>query len=201
MPGLYTADPRIVPDAELIPTLTYQEAGEIAALGAKALHPRTVEPTARWRIPLLLRSSQTPDAPGTDIIPQDDVAAELAPPRPQRWVVAAQPLTERPSYLTSEQWCAGQKAGLVEVTATHLPAWPLTVGETSATASIVDAAASELASQLSPVALSAEPRQVRMAIADDRVVEAQRLTHTLLLRLAASQVTAAAPVYADELAG
>ena len=195
--GLYTADPRIVPDAELIPTLTYAEAGEIAALGAKALHPRTVEPTAHWGIPLLLRSSLAPDAPGTDVIPQEDVAAGLAPMRPQRWVVAAQALIERPPHLEDEQW----RSGLVEVTATRLPAWPLTADEMDATASVAEAVAGELASHLAPLALSVELRQLRMIVASDRAAEAQRLAHTLLLQLTAPQAIVAAPVYESELAG
>ncbi len=67
--GVYTADPRVVADAQLLPRLSYSEVAEIAAAGARVLHPRAVEPLARWGIPLYLRSSFAPAAPGTDILP------------------------------------------------------------------------------------------------------------------------------------
>jgi aspartokinase/homoserine dehydrogenase 1 len=71
--GIYTADPRFYPDAERYAYLTYSQAAELASAGAKVLHPCTIEPLIRSGIPLYLRSSFMPDAPGTDIIP-DSVA-------------------------------------------------------------------------------------------------------------------------------
>ncbi len=70
--GVYTADPRLVADAQLLPRLSYSEVAAIAAAGARVLHPRAVEPLARWGIPLYLRSSFAPDAPGTDILPLEE---------------------------------------------------------------------------------------------------------------------------------
>ncbi|HEY7356772.1 MAG TPA: aspartate kinase [Ktedonobacterales bacterium] len=70
--GVYTADPRLVADAQLLPRLSYNEVAAIAAAGARVLHPRAVEPLARWGIPLYLRSSFAPAAPGTDIVPLSD---------------------------------------------------------------------------------------------------------------------------------
>lgn len=70
--GVYTADPRVVADAQLLPRLSYREVAEIAAAGARVLHPRAVEPLARWGIPLYLRSSFAPSAPGTDILPLEE---------------------------------------------------------------------------------------------------------------------------------
>jgi aspartokinase/homoserine dehydrogenase 1 len=67
--GIYTADPRLFAEAELLPRLTYAEVRAIAATGAKVVHPRTVEPLASWGIPLHLRSTFAPDAPGTDVLP------------------------------------------------------------------------------------------------------------------------------------
>lgn len=68
--GVYTADPRVVADAQLLPRLTYTDVAAIAAAGARVLHPRTVEPLAYRGIPLYLRSAFAPTAPGTDILPQ-----------------------------------------------------------------------------------------------------------------------------------
>lgn len=78
VPGIYTADPHRFPDATLLPTLTYAEVRAIAATGAKVLHPRTVEPLVRWGIPLHLRSSFAPDAPGTDVLPDPVLATTVA---------------------------------------------------------------------------------------------------------------------------
>ncbi len=69
VPGIYTADPRLHADATLLPQLSYAEVRAIAAKGAKVVHPRTIEPLARWHIPLHLRSSFAPEAPGTDVLP------------------------------------------------------------------------------------------------------------------------------------
>src|SRR5882724_10324161 len=49
VPGLLTADPRVVPDARVIPQLHAREAAELAYYGAKVLHPRALIPVAGWR--------------------------------------------------------------------------------------------------------------------------------------------------------
>src|SRR6185503_8594437 len=56
VPGILTADPRIVPDARLIPQLHHREAAEVAHYGAKVLHPRALIPVAGTRIALHVRS-------------------------------------------------------------------------------------------------------------------------------------------------
>ncbi len=110
VPGMLTADPRIAPDVALLPVLTYGEAQRMATLGARALHPATIEPVARWGIPLELRATATPTAPGTDIIPE---AAQWRYTRSGAWFVAARP------------WSEPSGRALAEVTAVWLPAWPL----------------------------------------------------------------------------
>lgn len=55
--GVYTADPRIVPEAKLLPSISYDEVLELANLGAKVLHPRAVELAANYKVPLQVRSS------------------------------------------------------------------------------------------------------------------------------------------------
>jgi bifunctional aspartokinase / homoserine dehydrogenase 1 len=67
VPGILTADPRLVPDARLIPQLHHREAGEVAHYGAKVLHPRALIPIAGTRIVLQVRSFIKPDAPGTEV--------------------------------------------------------------------------------------------------------------------------------------
>lgn len=65
--GLLTADPRSVADARVIPELHYREATELAFYGAKVLHPRTIIPLMKDRIPLVIKNSFRPEFPGTRI--------------------------------------------------------------------------------------------------------------------------------------
>ena len=62
--GVYTADPRLVPEARKIPELSYEEMLELAATGSKVLMNRSVELAMKRRLNLVVRSSFT-DAPGT----------------------------------------------------------------------------------------------------------------------------------------
>ena len=63
--GVYTCDPRLVPDARLLETMSYQEAMELSYFGAKVIHPRTIAPIAQFNIPCLIKNTGNPSAPGT----------------------------------------------------------------------------------------------------------------------------------------
>ena len=65
MSGVLTADPRIVPGARTIPSLSYAEASELAYFGAKVLHPKTIRPALARKIPVRIVNSRAPDDPGT----------------------------------------------------------------------------------------------------------------------------------------
>jgi aspartate kinase len=65
--GVLDADPRLIPDAALIPHLSYREAGQFAALGAEVLHPGTTAPAAEARIEVRVASTFNPGSPGTRI--------------------------------------------------------------------------------------------------------------------------------------
>jgi aspartokinase/homoserine dehydrogenase 1 len=67
VPGILTADPRLVPDARLIPHLHHREAAELAHYGAKVLHPRALIPIAGTRIILRVRSFVDPASEGTEV--------------------------------------------------------------------------------------------------------------------------------------
>ena len=67
VPGLLTADPRIVSDARVIPQLNAREAAELAYYGAKVLHPRALTPLANRSTPLFIRPFAEPNAAGTEI--------------------------------------------------------------------------------------------------------------------------------------
>lgn len=72
--GMFTTDPRHIPSARLIRTLDVREAQELAALGAKVLHPRCLDPIRVAGIPLVIRNTMHPDADGTTIVPAGDDA-------------------------------------------------------------------------------------------------------------------------------
>ena len=65
--GVMTADPRIVPEARVIPELSYSEVGELAYFGAKILHPKTIRPIIERGIPLWVKNTFNPDFVGTRI--------------------------------------------------------------------------------------------------------------------------------------
>jgi diaminopimelate decarboxylase/aspartate kinase len=65
VPGLFSANPRMVPNARLLRALHYDEAQEIASNGAKILHPRCVLPVRQYKIPLHVYATQAPEMEGT----------------------------------------------------------------------------------------------------------------------------------------
>ncbi|MGK2926332.1 MAG: bifunctional aspartate kinase/diaminopimelate decarboxylase [Lysobacterales bacterium] len=67
VPGMFSADPRLVPEARLLRSLSYSEAQELASMGAKVLHPPSIQPARRHGIPVWIKDSNRPDEPGTRI--------------------------------------------------------------------------------------------------------------------------------------
>ena len=63
--GVLSADPRLVPEATVIPALSYHEAMELAYFGAKVLHPQTMVPAVARSIPIWIRNTFRPDQTGT----------------------------------------------------------------------------------------------------------------------------------------
>ena len=74
--GVYTADPRIVPNAKKIPEITYDEMLELATLGAKVLHNRSVEMAKKYGVQLVVRSSLN-NAQGTVVKEETDMESML----------------------------------------------------------------------------------------------------------------------------
>ena len=75
--GVYNCDPRLVDDARLLKSLSYQEAMELSYFGASVLHPKTIAPIAQFHIPCLIKNSFNPQAAGT-LIGQDTGEDNLA---------------------------------------------------------------------------------------------------------------------------
>ena len=67
VPGMFSANPREVPDARLLARLDYAEAQEIATTGAKVLHPRSIGPCRDANVPMAILDTERPDLPGTRI--------------------------------------------------------------------------------------------------------------------------------------
>ncbi|MFC3024341.1 bifunctional aspartate kinase/homoserine dehydrogenase I [Vibrio zhugei] len=75
--GVYNCDPRLVPDARLLKSLSYQEAMELSYFGASVMHPKTIAPIAQFQIPCLIKNSFNPQGVGT-LIGQDTGEDNLA---------------------------------------------------------------------------------------------------------------------------
>ena len=77
VPGIFSADPNVVPTARVIPRLSFTLAEALAECGAKILFPHTLRPARRRRIPVRVRSSLQPALTGTRIAP--DIPTEPGP--------------------------------------------------------------------------------------------------------------------------
>ena len=75
--GMYTANPKIVKQAQPIATISYQEAMELSHFGAKVLYPPTIQPVLRKNIPILIKNTFEPEALGTYI--SNDVTSQSNP--------------------------------------------------------------------------------------------------------------------------
>jgi aspartokinase/homoserine dehydrogenase 1 len=72
--GVLSADPRLVPDATVIDSLSYNEAMELAYFGAKVIHPQTMAPAVAQQIPIWIRNTFAPHKAGTLICANPDSA-------------------------------------------------------------------------------------------------------------------------------
>jgi diaminopimelate decarboxylase/aspartate kinase len=76
VPGMFSADPRVVPSARLLVALHYDEAQELASAGSSVLHPRCIAPMRESAIPIFIRSTSSPEISGTVI---SSVTEEIEP--------------------------------------------------------------------------------------------------------------------------
>ena len=77
VPGIYTANPHQLPHARLLKQLNYDEAQEIASMGAKVLHPNCIPPVRRANIPMVVKFTHMPGHSGTLITKDIDESAPL----------------------------------------------------------------------------------------------------------------------------
>jgi len=85
VPGILRADPAAVPDAEVVPSMRFEEAAELAYFGAKVLHPRTIEPARRCGIPVRVLGTFHVDPDGNRLVSQQGTLIDdQAPAEPIR---------------------------------------------------------------------------------------------------------------------
>ncbi|AHG60178.1 bifunctional aspartate kinase/homoserine dehydrogenase I [Buchnera aphidicola] len=70
--GVFTCDPRIVSNAHLLKSLSYEEAMELSYFGAKVLHPRTIEPLSQFKIPCFIKNTTNIQSSGTLICQKNE---------------------------------------------------------------------------------------------------------------------------------
>ena len=72
--GIMSADPRVIDGARTIPEISYDEAAELAYFGARVVHPYTILPAVSREIPVWVKNTYDPQAPGTRITGRSDAA-------------------------------------------------------------------------------------------------------------------------------
>jgi aspartate kinase len=88
--GILSGDPHIVPSAKPLSVITYEEAAELAYYGAQVLHPRAMQPCAKTDVPVLVKNSYNPSAPGTRIV---STVEKNATPKPVRAITTRRDVT------------------------------------------------------------------------------------------------------------
>ena len=88
--GVFSADPRKVPDAAVLPAITPEEAAELTYYGSEVIHPFTMEQVVRAGIPIRIKNTFKPDLPGTIVDPSAD---SLAPAKPATAITAKRGIT------------------------------------------------------------------------------------------------------------
>jgi len=72
VPGVLTADPRVTPRARTVPTLSFEEAAELAYFGAKVLHPKTLQPAIERNIPVRICNSRAQESGSTLVVAETE---------------------------------------------------------------------------------------------------------------------------------
>ncbi len=75
--GVLTADPAVIAEPYTVKSMSYAEAAELSLCGAKVLHPNTIQPAQKFKIPVSIYNSKQPEAQGT-IIGKDSIAGDSA---------------------------------------------------------------------------------------------------------------------------
>ncbi len=140
--GIMTADPRLVPGARPLAALSFAEASELAYYGGKVLHPHTLIPAIKARIPVRVLNTFKPGHPGTLILADADARAEgvqsIAFKRRQTIVSVSSPrMAEGSGFLARIFEAFGRRRVAVDMVSTSEVTVSLSVGDTARLADAV----------------------------------------------------------------
>jgi aspartate kinase len=124
--GLMTADPRLVPAAQVLEQATFREAAELAGFGAKVLHPASIDPAIHGGLPVVVRNSLAPERPGTRIGATGSTAPAVravASRGPLQLVALRAPGRLREGGFTAEVLRAVDRPGLQPLAVLPGPVW------------------------------------------------------------------------------
>jgi len=139
--GVMTTDPKLCPEARVIPQMSFDEAADLAHFGAKVLHPATLAPAMRDNIPVYVLNSRRPDGIGTEITARARASHSVSAITAKRNVAAVE--IESPqgidAALLDAVFAAFQRYSCpVDVMATALGRMSLLVGSTAALPKIAE---------------------------------------------------------------
>jgi aspartate kinase len=94
--GIFTADPRKVPQAQLIPVITPEETAELTYWGSEVIHPFTMEQVIGAKIPIRVKNVRNPSGHGTVIFPDEHMEGQPSP------AAVLKPWFKRPTAVTTK---------------------------------------------------------------------------------------------------
>ncbi len=115
--GFMTSDPRIIPDAHVIPEMSFVESMELCSFGAKVIYPPTIYPVFHKNIPIRILNTFNPSAPGTFISDKPTAAVEpavtgLSALRDTNMVCVSGPMTDNVASVTSRAYNCMARHGI-----------------------------------------------------------------------------------------
>ncbi|TDQ59715.1 aspartate kinase [Mesocricetibacter intestinalis] len=153
--GIYTTDPRVVPQARRIDTMSFAEAAEMATFGAKVLHPATLLPAVRSNIPVYVGSSKAPQDGGTWVTrdPQPRPTFRAIALRRDQTLLTLSSLNmlHAQGFLAKVFGILAQHKISVDTITTSEVSIALTLDKTGSTSSATDLLSRDLLSQLSEI--------------------------------------------------
>ncbi|MGY5957118.1 lysine-sensitive aspartokinase 3 [Kosakonia sp. BK9b] len=151
--GIFTTDPRIVPQAQRIDRISFSEASEMATFGAKVLHPATLLPAMRQNIPVFVGSSKNPAAGGTLVCRDADnppLYRALAVRRHQTLLKLRSPHTQPAHVFLAEMFTILSRHHVaMDLVTTSETSIALILNATSATSGEADTLTTSLLTELS----------------------------------------------------
>lgn len=145
--GVHTADPRIVADARPIPRMSFAEVADLASFGSTVLHPAAMVPAMRENVPIVVRNTLRPQAPGTRIEQCDDEDAPIVRAIAHKTEMAL--ITVRSRQLLRQHTFLASVFG--QLASGSCDVGPVAVGEAAVTVAVAESAARRARQHLAEV--------------------------------------------------